>query len=562
MSADPHDPVPREHGKEVRVFGPPGTGKTTWLSGSIRNTVMKRQTNKVMVASFTRTAAEEIGSRGLPLSRDKVGTLHAFAYRAIDHPSLVNDRIIDWNKAHPSIALTLPKDAKGKQAMEQPVEEWVGATYGDVLMARLNNLRNRMTDRALWPPQVLAFERRWSEWKAREGLVDFTDMIEMALTDTETAPNDPEVGFFDEVQDFTRLELSLVRHWGERMDRLILAGDDDQCVYSFKGATPDAFLDPPVADRDKYVLNQSFRVPAAVHRVAEAWITRLSRREPKVYLPRDDEGRVRLGRHRWSDPEQLVREIGALSDSGKTVMVLATCAYMLDPIKHAMKAAGLPFHNPYRRVRSDWNPLMPSRGTASAERLLSYLILDERAFGEDSREWTGADVKRWSAALKTAPFTKGVRSFVDGLPEGTLSYGTIVELFGGDTEDLARATVPEIEWYASHLLAGSKPGMEFPLNVVRRRGPRALVEAPRVCLGTIHSVKGGQADVVYLFPDLSARGYQEWAGRAEQRDNVIRQMYVGMTRAKEELVLCAQASHLAVPPERMLAGKRAPKAAA
>ena len=56
-----------------------------------------------------------------------------------------------------------------------------------------------------------------------------------------------------------------------------------------------------------------------------------------------------------------------------------------------------------------------------------------------------------------------------------------------------------------------------------------LVEEPPVTLGTIHSVKGGEADVVYVFPDLSQAGYQEWCLHGEGRDSVFRLFYVAMT---------------------------------
>ena len=65
-------------------------------------------------------------------------------------------------------------------------------------------------------------------------------------------------------------------------------------------------------------------------------------------------------------------------------------------------------------------------------------------------------------------------------------------------------------------------------------------------MGTIHSVKGGEADVVYLFPDLSVSGMDEWDGTVEQRAPIYRLFYVGMTRARETLVLCPQAKKWAV----------------
>ena len=66
-----------------------------------------------------------------------------------------------------------------------------------------------------------------------------------------------------------------------------------------------------------------------------------------------------------------------------------------------------------------------------------------------------------------------------------------------------------------------------------------FVPRPKIIVGTIHSVKGGEADVVYLLPDLS------WATRRDIEDNgldasdaVVRMAYVGMTRARQKLVLC------------------------
>jgi hypothetical protein len=51
-------------------------------------------------------------------------------------------------------------------------------------------------------------------------------------------------------------------------------------------------------------------------------------------------------------------------------------------------------------------------------------------------------------------------------------------------------------------------------------------------------VKGGEADVVYLFPDLSASGIRQWEGPRHDRDAIIRLAYVMTTRARETLVIC------------------------
>jgi len=537
--------------KEFRVFGPPGCGKTTYLAKKIDATAAARGSNALLVASFTKTAAAEIASRGIPVAKEQVGTLHALAWKTIERPGVVEDKIPEWNSRYPSAALS-----GGHTSEDAAAEVFRSGSPGDQVMSQIETLRARMVPVDQWPVSCQSFYKNWVAFKQEHDVIDFTDMIDLAIDKGGPAPGNPKVGFFDEVQDFTPLELALVRSWGSHMDRVVLAGDDDQCIYGFKGSSPDAFLNPPLPDEDKHFLTQSYRVPANVQKVAQHWIEGVSQREEKTYLPRDEEGIVRLANHRHNLPDPLVNEIVSKVDEGKEVMVLASCSFMLDKIKHRLRRVGMPFHNPYRSGRGDWNPLTPGRGVSSAERLLAYLIMDEEMFGEASRLWTGGDVKRWTSAVKKQGiFRRGAASAIGQLPDRELSYEDVASLFSNEDE-LEQAVQPDIEWFERNLLSASRQPMQFPLNVVRKRGPQALIDTPRVVLGTIHSVKGAQADVVYLFPDLSKAAMLEWNGQRgpEARDSIIRQMYVGMTRAKEELVVCQGASMLAVPARRLMAG--------
>lgn len=552
-------------GPELHIVGPPGTGKTTALSGRIRTVVADRGSDAIAIASFTTAAAAELAGRNLPVGPRQIGTLHAHAYRAIDTPPVAAERIGDWNDTHPAYAIQVPRsrraaaDAGELEVDEAPTEGTGGATEADVLFAEMEALRNRLVPVERWPAQVRALHEKWTAWKRDEGVVDFTDMIEIALADTSNMPGDPEVGFFDECQDNTNLEMRLIRKWAARMKakggQLVLAYDDDQQLYRFRGASVDELLAHPVPDDDRRVLAQSYRVPAAVHRAAERWIQRTSKREPKAYLPRAEEGRVRLAPVRYSEPEPLLAQVELASRDG-SVMVLAACSYMLDPVKHLMRESGVPFHNPYRRRRGDWNPLTPGRGVSARERLAAYLILDERMFGEAARLWTGGDIQRWSHVVKTAGvFRRGGKEAIKGLPDRELTYAEVAGLFA-DEQVLERAVQPDLTWFRENLLAANKPTMEFPIRVAERYGGAALIEEPRICLGTIHSVKGGQADTVFLIPDLSIKGHGEWSVAGDPRDSVIRQYYVAMTRARRELVVCDTATDRYVPPVRLVQGAR------
>ena len=88
------------------------------------------------------------------------------------------------------------------------------------------------------------------------------------------------------------------------------------------------------------------------------------------------------------------------------------------------------------------------------------------------------------------------------------------------------------------------PATDYAVRVARRCGETALEKTPQVVIGTVHSVKGGEADVVYVFPDLSPAADEEYL--STDPDTVIGIMYVAFTRARETLVLCDPASNRAV----------------
>tara|TARA_R110000737_G_C14282118_1_gene432466 strand:- start:11 stop:493 length:483 start_codon:yes stop_codon:yes gene_type:complete len=61
-----------------------------------------------------------------------------------------------------------------------------------------------------------------------------------------------------------------------------------------------------------------------------------------------------------------------------------------------------------------------------------------------------------------------------------------------------------------------------------------IFEKPKIKLSTIHGAKGGEADNVLLFLDLSGKAVKEME---KNPDDAHRVLYVGVTRAKSNLVL-------------------------
>jgi DNA helicase-2/ATP-dependent DNA helicase PcrA len=530
--------------REERVFGPPGTGKTTYVASAVQEAAARHGPEGVVVASFTRAAAAELSQRNLPLEKGNVGTLHALAYRELGRGEIAEAHVDEWNREQHGYRLI---SAATRNLDESEADDTV-KTRGDVLYLRYENLRGQRVPPERWPAAVHEFANAWEAWKQRRRYIDFTDMIAHTLEAGGGPPGGAAVGFFDETQDFTPLELALVRQWGARMERVVLAGDDDQCLYDFKGATPDAFLYPPLPASQKRVLARSYRVPRVVHARATDWIGRVQHREPKVYQPRDADGLVRHLRGATSrHPDTLLRELEGHLATEQRIMVLVSCGYMLAPLLRLLRRQAIPYHNPYRRARRAWNPLTSERGPSIADRLLAYLHPDRAVWGEDARWWTAQDVALWAALLRPQGNLKprALKELQAVKSERPLGYSELRDYL--EPAALAAAWDLNLDWLAHAAQPAKRKALAFPLAIVRRRGGRLLRETPRLCVGTIHSVKGGEADTVYLYPDLSRAAMANWLRPGAGRDTIRRQFYVGMTRAKEELVLCGASGPYAVP---------------
>jgi hypothetical protein len=175
---------------------------------------------------------------------------------------------------------------------------------------------------------------------------------------------------------------------------------------------------------------------------------------------------------------------------------------------------------------------------------------------EEGRPWTNGEVVRWAQVLQSrGVLVRGAKTEMAKLaPEHLATFdgdGIFARFFEPEALNSMAAAwqqgpVALLDWWKGRLTAEVFPRAAFPVEVVKRHGARGLVEAPQVIVGTIHSVKGGQADIVYLFPDLSQAGADQYARPGVSRDAVIRVAYVGATRARERLVICKPESAAAV----------------
>lgn len=556
------------------VFGPPGTGKTTYLAGKKSNNVHDRVVGQVekavdaygaasvLVCSFTKAAAVEIGSRVGNMPKRNIGTLHSICYHALECPELTEGHEEEFNKLHCNgydWALSVHKKrGRGENAAEHsPLDETFDeheSHGGDRRREQIDLLRMRKVKFSEWPDNIKPFHEAWTKWKTDAGLVDFTDLLEKCLADFDTAPGNPAAIFYDEAQDASQIQADLLAQWGKNTRRLVLAGDDDQAIFFWAGADAKSFLDFPCPKENRRYLRQSYRVPKSVHEVSLSWVKQIKHREEKEYLPREEEGFVDHSPAQWKRPEDAIDLAEQYADSGKTVMLIVSCSYMLEPIKAVLRKRGLPFHNPWRRKRGDWNPLLSggAEKTMPVDRMRSFLRPHHEAWEEfSSGMWQWRDVSAWASPMESK------RSLIRGAKEQLKEWKNdsnqidppalaliLQDKLLSEWYDLRFDTkehaIDSLNWWIDNLPEKEGDKLEYPRRVFERGGGSALREQPKIIIGTGHSLKGAEADVCFVFPDLSRAGWDSWTcGSVEEYQGIIRLFYVMLTRAKQGVVLCS-----------------------
>ena len=538
----------------------------------------------MLVCSLTKTAAAEVAGRETPIPDQNIATLHSFAFRSL---GLSREQVADspqgvklWNdhcdqEGYPFFRLSDSGSDVDDAAAENGRR---GETLGDKAFETYNNARARLLPLELQSEHTQQFAGLWERWKSDQGSLDFTDFLEYAWRDCPSAPGSPAVIMGDETQDLSRLGLRLLRKWAEEAEWLVTVGDPLQCLFAWAGTDPEGFITPDIDDEHKRVLTQGYRVPRAVQEYALEWVAPLKveieahfgkaieyrpRREVVGYDAEDRpefgetvEGEVRrLGAAHFRYPEPAVNLAEEYLEQGKTVMFIAACSHLLDSTIQVLRKRGLPFHNPWRLKRGDWNPLARRRGTTATDRILSFLRLSQDVWGEENQLWTPRDLWAWVEVMEAKGLLqRGAKLALEAaakIPCQTdepVNPQVFDEHFESEPilEALAHSEQGSLEWFRERLLPTKAGAMNFPLTVAEKRGPQALRERPRTVVGTAHSLKGSEADVVFVFPDLSAAGMAEWCGSGSGHDGVRRLFYVALTRAKETLVVCSQGSPMAV----------------
>ena len=278
--------------KTEKIIGPPGTGKTTELMKRVKY-VLKNdpnaKPNDIGFFSFTNFSVNVARSRiakefaEYDLQEDFGGfrTLHSLAFQSLEEgiellaPQQARefDDDIKIEKFYmdvddPNKVVYRPKHividtfatARSKQI---PFRDYLGSMKNPTTLYKLEKwLQKNRQEHEGKIERLIRYNKEYEDHKKRIGVIDYTDLLERALSQDAKIPQYRYV-FIDEAQDLSKLQWAFAQRLFENAEKIFLAGDEDQAICESFGASPDIFVEFPSKETP---LPTSWRIPKSLHK--------------------------------------------------------------------------------------------------------------------------------------------------------------------------------------------------------------------------------------------------------------------------------------------------------
>jgi DNA helicase II / ATP-dependent DNA helicase PcrA len=343
----------------LAIIAGPGCGKTTVLAGRIAFLIRERGFDpaSILVVSLTTEAARRLRREAARELGDRAGdvailTLHALGRRVIDTWAIqlgYEDRPSVLHHEEARALLSSAAGALGWDLASVAVGELATAVDRCRLLV---DAEARRTDPLA--PLAEAYEERLR----RHGAIDFVAMLSLPLRlfdGNEGALRVLQDAYqwvmADEVQDLDPAQWRLVELLAARHGNLLVAGDDAQCLYTWREADPRALRH--FAERhpatNVVTLDKNHRSTNRLVQLSNALGDLLSHRAPLwTDNPEGPMPRLLLAEDEHAEATFVAQQIGALLDRGllphpgEAAVVFRTRA-QADVIAGALRTAGLPY---------------------------------------------------------------------------------------------------------------------------------------------------------------------------------------------------------------------------
>lgn len=579
--------------RQVLVVAGPGTGKTHTLIQRIRYLVEEKKVSASSIAAitFTNRAAAEMEARllGQGIGGVFVGTFHRLCLNWLrsEQPSLSVAGPDERQLVLKRLFVELDKSGRGRVSAEI-----------DSYFQALNTEQGT--------PEPGPEAKAYLEALASQQMVDLDGVIPLLLARLADSPAmqamvqaQLAILLVDEFQDVNRAQYDLVKVISVSAEVFVI-GDPNQAIYGFRGSDLDFFFDfaesRGLPDRTKVItLVRNYRSATTILTSASALIAHNRKRYDVELVPQSEcVGRIEYFQAPTAKAEaefvarHLEEMIGGMSHraihSRRTgsltgergfadVAVLYRLTSQAEALSHALSRRGIPaqvvgvtpfFMNEGLSAVYYW--VQAAAGTATVAEHLALCqgvglprkaidVLEQLPFTIlDFFSAAGKTSLSAKAVARLAEVERGLAAFVRDVQSHELpaALTAALPLFGLGSSDGARRLVELAGIFGRDLAAFAHYLRD---NV---RGTVYDERAEAVSLMTLHAAKGLEFPVVFVCGLEEGMLPYLQPGRASDVEEERRLLYVGLTRAREQVILTLAQSRsrhgqvLATEPSRFL----------
>lgn len=291
-----------------------GTGKTKVLTSRIVNILNQglARTHEILAVTFTNKASKEMKERvelllGYPVDGFWIGTFHSVGLRIlrrhyIEAGLLPNFTILDMDDCEKIIKqILLESNVDTKKFPSSMVSNTIGRLKDkNILPDTVPNADNKMIGSTSLVEIYTSYQRRLKELNC----VDFGDLLLLCVDLFRQFPDILEEWqtrfkyiMVDEYQDTNSLQYLFVRVLALKHNNICAVGDDDQSIYSWRGAEIANILrfEEDFAGAKVLRLEQNYRSTTPILKVASSIISKNSERwEKTLWTDKTEETKVKL----------------------------------------------------------------------------------------------------------------------------------------------------------------------------------------------------------------------------------------------------------------------------
>lgn len=538
----------------VLVVAPPGSGKTTVMLERLNFLLEKGiDSEKILVLTFSKASSIEMKERftGYKGSLPFFGTIHGLCFKMLRQ---LNSSInLIYGKNEYIIRNKIQKKLKIDSSE-------IDRVLNDISVFKIKDFLGE-TDELDFKHNEDNFKKAYNLYESERkklGLLDFDDlqieMLKMLLNKDFKASfqNIYTHILVDEFQDLDSIQLKIIREMADGRS-LFGVGDEDQCIYAFRGSDPKGMLDfEEVFDGKKLYLKYNYRSTENIVKYAKEVIKYNKFRNDKDLLARR-KGDTKIYKIFPENQELMLLDIKKelLKEEFESYAILYRTNSEGLRIKEFLSKENISFNSKdnysffksfiARDILSYFeyayfnDPKALLKVINKPYRFISRYDMSKISQGADIEDVLLNPTKNNYAIIKSREFLKNLDK-IKGMEtnraisfiETTLEYKRYLKEYAKrsfrDFSELEEELfeLKEIVSYYSN-----------PLDLIKRSKEEDEKNDSNITLSTIHGVKGLEYDKVFVINVVE--GFIPHSASFDNIEEERRIFYVAITRAKNEL---------------------------